>query len=90
MKWAITYKRAVAKDGTLLFPEKLSHAFLLEARKTMGSYMFANQYQNEIIPTEDQQFKDEWKRYWRELPAEIHTFAFVDPAIGEEKVVTFD
>lgn len=90
IRWAVCYKRAVARDGSLLFPEKLSHEFLLEARKTMGSYMFANQYQNEIIPTEDQQFKDEWKRYWNDLPAtELYTFAFVDPAISEEKAADF-
>lgn len=90
MKWGFCYKRAIAKDGTLLFPEKLSIEFLQEARKTMGSYMFANQYQNEIIPLEDQQFKDAWKKYYVDLPqTELYTFAFVDPAISEEKAADF-
>ena len=89
MKWDVCYKRAILADGSLLFPEKLSREFLTEARRTMGSYMFANQYQNEIIPLEDQTFKEEWKRYYKELPQIIHNFAFVDPAISEADTADF-
>lgn len=54
----------------------------------MGSYMFANQYQNEIIPEGEQTFKKEWIRYsspddLQEKP--LLYFAFIDPAIGELK-----
>jgi predicted phage terminase large subunit-like protein len=83
MNWDVCYKRAVLKDGTLLFPKKLSQEFLDQARKDMGSYLFANQYQNEIIPLEDQTFKEEWKRYWKDLPEQLYHFCFVDPAISE-------
>lgn len=49
----------------------------------MGSYLFANQYQNEIIPEEDQTFKREWLKYYVELPPRVNHFAFIDPAISE-------
>ena len=55
----------------------------------MGSYMFANQYMNEIIPMEDQTFRDAWRKYYTELPAQVHTFAFVDPAISEADTADF-
>lgn len=49
----------------------------------MGSYIYANQYQNEIIPTDKQVFPRHWLRYFVELPPLVHTFAFIDPAISE-------
>jgi len=45
--------------------------------------MFANQYQNEIIPEGEQTFKKHWLRYFAEIPEEVHTYAFIDPAISE-------
>jgi predicted phage terminase large subunit-like protein len=68
----------------LFFPERLTHEFLQEARKTMGSYMFANQYQNEIIPEDEQVFRPEWNKYYATVPAKVNTYAFIDPAISEE------
>lgn len=88
-EWDIVYKKARAKDGTLLFPERLSNEFLDEARMVMGSYFFANQYQNEIIPDDTQLFKREWIRYWQDLPKRVNTFAFFDPAISLEDVADF-
>lgn len=81
--WALVYKKAIQEDGTLLFPERLNQKFLDEARRTMGSYLFANQYQNEIIPEGKQTFKREWMSYYDELPSTFNTFAFIDPAISE-------
>lgn len=81
--WSLTYKKAIADDGTLLFPERLTKDFLDKARRTMGSYLFANQYQNEIIPEGDQTFKKEWLRYYDTLPDNTFSFAFIDPAISE-------
>lgn len=93
-KWAAVYKQAVLHgkslddprltDKDLLFPQKLTVEFLKGARKRMGSYMFANQYQNIIIPEDKQTFKKEWFRYYTELPRNTLTFAMIDPAIGQE------
>ena len=83
-KWSLVYKKAYNDDGSLFFPEKLTHEFLDGAKKTMGSVMFANQYLNEVFPDEDRRFKPEWFRYYDKLPEKFYTFAFIDPAISTE------
>lgn len=67
----------------MLFPERLSQEFLDQAKRTMGSYVFANQYQNEIIPEGEQTFKKEWIRYYTHIPDNVYRFAFIDPAISQ-------
>jgi len=83
--WAVCYESAIKDDGSLFFPSRLSKEFLDKIRKTQGSYIFSNQYQNEVIPTEHCVFKPEWKVYWDELPKNKNTFAFIDPAISQEE-----
>jgi predicted phage terminase large subunit-like protein len=82
--WSVVYEKAIRDDGSLLFPERLTHEFLAQARKTMGSYLFANQYQNEVIPEDEKRFKPHWLKYYKEIPAGCHKFAFIDPAIGQK------
>lgn len=82
--WDVIYKRAYNDDGSLLFPERLSDDFLSEAKKTMGSYLFANQYLNEVFPSDDAKFKPEWFREYSCIPELTTTFAFIDPAISTE------
>ena len=82
-EWSVCYRKAIEDDGTLLFPERLTRDFLAAARRTMGVYLFGNQYQNETVPDGMQTFKKHWRRYYAELPTNIMTFAFVDPAISE-------
>lgn len=84
MKWQVIYKRAYNKDGSLLFPEVLSHEVLLEKRREQGAYIFANQYMNTVIPDEERRFKTDWLRQYKNLPERKHTFAFIDPAIGQK------
>jgi predicted phage terminase large subunit-like protein len=84
-KWSICYKKAIQDDGTLLFPERLTKEFLEEQRRAVGSYIFANQYQNEVIPDEDRVFRKEWLHYYKFLPDIRHTFISVDPAIGQSE-----
>lgn len=81
-RWAVVYKKCYNDDGTLFFPEKLTESFLENAKKTMGTYLFANQYLNEVFPTDKQVFRPEWRRYYKTLPTRRHTFAFIDPAIS--------
>lgn len=50
----------------------------------MGSYLFANQYQNEVIPEDEKRFKPHWLHYYTTLPETTHCFAFIDPAIGQK------
>lgn len=82
-KWSVVYEKAIRDDGSLFFPERLSHEFLEGAKRTMGSYLWANQYQNEIIPLELQTFKQAWFQYYAELPKKTHTFIHIDPAISQ-------
>lgn len=83
MSWSVVYEKAIRDDGSLLFPERLTKEFLESARRTMGSYLFANQYQNEVIPEDEKRFKPQWLRYYKSIPANTYRFAFIDPAIGQ-------
>lgn len=89
MNWNIVYKKAIEDDGSLFFPERLTESFLFQQRRTMGSYFYANQYQNEIVPMGDQPFKKEWLRYFSILPERVNTFAFIDPALSETENADF-
>lgn len=84
MKWSVCYKKAISQDGTLLFPERLTKEFLDSQRRVMGSYLYANQYQNDVIDEADKNFKSSWLRYYTDLPKNTNTFAFIDPAIGQK------
>lgn len=83
--WSVIYESAIKKDGSLFFPERLTKEFLDNALRTQGSYIFANQYQNEIIPEGDRVFKEEWFKYYDALPHLKHTYCFIDPAISLEE-----
>jgi predicted phage terminase large subunit-like protein len=85
MSWLVVYEKAIREDGSLFFPKKLTAAFLEGARRVMGSYIFANQYQNEIIPSDELIFRPEWIRYYKHIPENVRTFIFIDPAISLEK-----
>lgn len=83
-RWSIVYKRAINEDGSLFFPERLSAEFLNEQRAALGSYLYSNQYLNQVIPDDQKKFKPEWIKYYETLPKNTWTFAFIDPAIGQE------
>src|SRR6476659_3032760 len=83
--WSVVYEEAVREDGSLFFPERLTHEFLEEARRKMGTYLFSNQYLNQIFPAEDQKFRKSWLKYYTVLPdVPLYNFAFIDPAISTE------
>lgn len=84
-QWSVVYEKAIRDDGSLFFPERLTQEFLNQARRTMGSYLFANQYQNVIIPDEEKKFRKEWLRYSTQIPSNTTKFGFIDPAIGQHK-----
>lgn len=84
MKWEVVYKKAIYPDGTLLFPKKHTKEFLEETRKIMGSYLYANQYLNEVIPDDEKRFKKEWLTYIETIPEDTYRFCFIDPAIGQK------
>lgn len=83
-KWSVIYEKAVKDDGSYYFPERLNAEFLDGAKRTLGSILFANQYLNEIFPSDKAVFKREWFRYTVEIPTKVYTFAMIDPAISTE------
>lgn len=83
MNWSVVYERAIRKDGSLFFPERLSQSFLDDARRVMGTYFFANQYLNQIVPEGNTAFKQEWFKYSKETQDNTLTWAFIDPALSE-------
>jgi phage terminase large subunit-like protein len=80
--WSIVYEKAIKEDGEPFFPEKLDKAKLAALRQTQGVYKFTNQYLNQVIPDEAQDFKKEWIKHYDSIPANHHTFMFIDPAIS--------
>jgi len=49
----VMHEKAEREDGTLLFPEVLSKAFLARQRAALGSYFFSAQYQNDPVEREN-------------------------------------
>jgi predicted phage terminase large subunit-like protein len=89
VQWEVVYKKAYNNDGSLFFPEKLTHAFLERQKREQGSYIFSNQYLNEIIPLDMQSFKKEWFQYYESIPKIHHNFCFIDPAISQADTADF-
>ena len=87
--FSICYDKAIRKDGSLFFPKKLHQEFLDEQRKVLGTYIFYNQYLNEIIPEGEQEFKRTWLKYYDKLPDRYQTFAFIDPAISQSETADY-
>lgn len=81
--WDCVIEKAIRDDGSLFFPQKLTHEFLAQMRHSLGSYIFANQYMNEIIPSDKMVFKKEWLKYYPAIPKHKNTFIFIDPALSE-------
>lgn len=82
MKWSIVYEGAYREDGTLFFPEKLNQEALDQLRRSQGVYKFASQYLNQVLPDDEQDFKQAWIKNYDQLPNNVYTFVFVDPAIS--------
>jgi predicted phage terminase large subunit-like protein len=59
----ILIRRAEEKDGTLLFPEVLTRAFLDSQKRRQGSRIYAAQYLNEPIDDESATFKHGYFKY---------------------------
>lgn len=89
MQWQVVYKKAYNDDGSLFFPEKLTKEFLERQKREQGSYIFSNQYLNEIIPLDMQTFRKDWFVYYDAIPKNHLNFAFIDPAISQADTADF-
>lgn len=80
------------EEINLLFPQKHSKAHLRKLYKQLGPYFFSSQYLNEVIPSKDADFKQEWFQYYdpSELKGKLlNKFTMIDPAISVEKDADF-
>ena len=87
--WDIAYHSAYNPDGSLFFPERLTHQFLDEAKRHMGTQFFANQYLNVVMDENSKPFKKQWLRYVDEIPKNVYRFMFIDPAISQADSADF-
>ena len=58
-------------------------------RSEQGSYIFSNQYLNEIIPLDMQTFRKDWFVHYDAIPKNHLNFAFIDPAISQADTADF-
>lgn len=83
---------AIADDGTLYFPTRLTHEFLREMRTEQGSYIYSCQYMLNPINPEDAIFKKEHLQYIEDLsvaPKITKRYITVDPAISQNERADF-
>lgn len=83
----ILVRRAIRRDGTLLFPERLTQAFLDDVKKKQGSRIFSAQYQNEPVDDETATFKRSSivRREWEMVKDRpINWYMLVDPSFKGE------
>jgi len=84
-----TFKR-VAEQGTeesVIFKKKFNLALLHQIRGTSPESIraYSAQYLLNPYPTEDMEFKNNWIRYWRELPKEpLFVSITIDPSLGKD------
>lgn len=58
-------KRLIMEDGSLLWPEREGIAEIESARRNLGEYGFAGQYQQRPSPAGGGILKRHWWRYWQ-------------------------
>jgi hypothetical protein len=77
-------RAAYDEEGTLLFPERLTKAFLDAQKRAQGSAIFSAQYLNDPVGGGEAPFKKEWIKYFDELPqTNFSGSIIVDPALGK-------
>lgn len=80
--WRIIVDRAVAEDGTVLWPEYFTPEVVADLRRQLGTYLFSAQYQNNPLPVEGGLVRSEWIRYAEATPTDAVVVQGVDPAIS--------
>jgi predicted phage terminase large subunit-like protein len=67
-------------ESSLFFPERLTKKFLIEQKKSMGSYLFSAQYLNNPMDDDSAMFRKSWIQYYTSCPANVKKFMSIDPA----------
>ena len=83
-KFHIYWRGAVNSDGSLFFPERLSHEFLNEKRIELGSKIYSSQYACNALDEDRLLFKPSWIRFYGHYaPQNLYVTSTLDPAISE-------
>jgi predicted phage terminase large subunit-like protein len=84
-----------------LFPARLTPEFLVEIKKSQGSYIYSCQYQNDPVDRDTAVFRKSWIRYYdgevrnnslfiAGYPQKfLNIFLLIDPAISTERTADF-
>lgn len=64
----ISKRKLVRKIGDLLHPERFGEVEVIEAKTTLGEYLFAGRHQQSPFPLGGGIFKDKWWQYYSEVP----------------------
>lgn len=76
------YKNGVQEPGNELWVEKWSHDALQARKAEIGSFAFSSEYMNNPVPEDAAAFKEEYIKYYEELPLSACVMVF-DPAYTE-------
>ena len=66
------------------FPEKHTVEYLLECKANMGTILFNAQYQNDTEAMKGVVFKNDYFRYYVDVPKNLKKYQGVDLAVGEK------
>jgi predicted phage terminase large subunit-like protein len=83
----ILIRKAIKDDGTLLFPSRLTQAFLDDVKRKQGASHFSKQYQNEPVDDETATFKRSTIIYkdWEQVKDRpINWYLSIDPSYEGE------
>jgi predicted phage terminase large subunit-like protein len=71
------------RPGASIWPEWFSQEMLEQERLTQGPRNWASLYQQRPVPEEGDFFKDEWFRWYDELPKHLHYYGASDYAVTD-------
>jgi predicted phage terminase large subunit-like protein len=72
-------------DGELMFPERFPEEQVVKLEQSLGIYATAGQLQQGPAPRGGGIFKDEWWRYYRQLPEMEYRMIYADTALKTEE-----
>jgi hypothetical protein len=78
-------RKAIKKDGTVLFPKKFNLEKLERIKRNVGIYKFSAQYLLDPYPVEKQEFKAQWFKKYKVVPQEdMFITVVLDPSLGKK------
>lgn len=87
--WSVFVRSCYNGDGTVLFPEKFTHAQLDDIKKK-SFYHFSTQYLNNPVDPENADFRSEWiKTYDPTTSHPSSLYLTIDPAISLDRNADF-